>query len=374
MQKCHRRAFTIIELLVVISIIAMLVGMLLPAIGKARDNAQVSVSKNNLRQISTALSTYAADWADRQVTYVRDNLGLYGGDVTVYSDAIYGSGAGGVDAHPPMIVGWAWSNGEYTGPWGVFVDTGNVPGFQPINFPDSPLGGGSVVAHGWFRHGIQRKPMHDYLNGRFHDPIYYAPKDRTVLGKVKHCFEMPGEYILGSDSGGLDPTNQCHLWVNYTTYVMSPAGLFSPHVFTKNDDDLYWTPPWTLPTGYKVPSYGQVRYPTLKTNVLEFRWLQNLKSICNPAFAGCEPYYFNHSYSSIPVTLFYDGSVRLMSVLEAMSSDRRAKLQTGYGLWSRDTSFMEDGFLISDGYDFAETSYHILTIDGVWGRDTVGAE
>ncbi len=57
-----------------------------------------------------------------------------------------------------------------------------------------------------------------------------------------------------------------------------------------------------------------------------------------------------------------------------MSSDRRAENQTGYGLWSRDTSFGTDGFFISDGYDFANTSYHILTIDGIKGRDTVGAE
>jgi hypothetical protein len=72
------------------------------------------------------------------------------------------------------------------------------------------------------------------------------------------------------------------------------------------------------------------------------------------------------------VTLFYDGSVRLMGVMEAMSSDRRAQRQSGHGLWSRDTSLLEDGYLISDGYDFAETSYHILTIDGVRGRDTTG--
>jgi hypothetical protein len=99
-----------------------------------------------------------------------------------------------------------------------------------------------------------------------------------------------------------------------------------------------------------------------------------VKVPCNGAFTGCEPYYFNHSYQSMPVTLFYDSSVRIMSVLEAMSSDRRHARQAGYGLWTRDTGFGEDGYLHGDGYDFAETSFHILTTEGVRGRDTLGRE
>ena len=77
-----------------------------------------------------------------------------------------------------------------------------------------------------------------------------------------------------------------------------------------------------------------------------------------------------------PVTLFYDGSIRLMSVLEALSCDRRDARQSTdqAGLWSRDTPFGDDGYLMNDGYDFAETSYHVLTIDGVRGRDTIGRE
>ena len=70
----------------------------------------------NLRQVGVALTTCATDWADRQVTYVRDNLGMYNGNVQEYSNAVYGAGASGFDAHPPMIVGWAkWVNGECAG-------------------------------------------------------------------------------------------------------------------------------------------------------------------------------------------------------------------------------------------------------------------
>jgi prepilin-type N-terminal cleavage/methylation domain-containing protein len=72
----------------------------------------------------------------------------------------------------------------------------------------------------------------------------------------------------------------------------------------------------------------------------------------------------------------YDGSVRLMSVLEAMSSDHRAQRQSSDGedLWTRDTPFGADGYLIPASYDFADSSFHILTTEGVRGRDTLGSE
>ena len=112
-RRLPSSGFTLVELLVVIAIIGILVGMLLPALGVARESARRSTCMNNLSQIGKAFITYDAD---------KTRLPGWRNTVEKYTDVLTGSAsiqASGSSALQKACVSW-------TVPILPFMDQGTI--------------------------------------------------------------------------------------------------------------------------------------------------------------------------------------------------------------------------------------------------------
>jgi prepilin-type N-terminal cleavage/methylation domain-containing protein len=117
------RGFTLIELLVVIAIIAVLAGMLLPVLGRAKEMGRRAYCINNLRQIGLGIRMYQDDNQEHPPLYLVNprakTYGLPGGN-TNYLDGTYISNTNSfvcpsdrTKGQIPIDLGWEYF-GEFT--------------------------------------------------------------------------------------------------------------------------------------------------------------------------------------------------------------------------------------------------------------------
>ena len=105
MRRASVRAFTLIEVLSVIAIVAFLAALLFPVVKKAKERAKTTASMSNLRQIYVALQLYALDSEPNATSGTASDMGIPPSDMMlVYNPALFPNTEGiwksACDHHP----------------------------------------------------------------------------------------------------------------------------------------------------------------------------------------------------------------------------------------------------------------------------------
>lgn len=380
-RRTAAAGFTIVELLVVVTIIALLIALLVPAVGKARESAMVTQSQSNLRNLAAANATYGAAWNDRQWTICADDVGMYG---PTCSEAEYMSATG--SCPPSMVLGhgppscppngqvalWAyWIPCGVTGGGGTTGNPANWYHVWPMVLESQA--GAQEGFGAWRMCNVQS--FANYVGGRFYDPVFYAPKDKVLLSRADCAISSGYDFAILPDV----PTG-----IVFSSYCFSPAAMWAPSVFARSG---FQRPCSESKAAFRSPTVAQASYPDLKTRMIEHNWLQNQHGgEYNTHFTDPEPWTFNQGYTSTPCAMFFDGSVRMAGVASAMNADQQVYSQNlasgesyaNPGLWVRGDHISIGPWSEYLGYytvasfdDQVNTSFHVFTTDGIMGRDFI---
>ena len=350
-----RRGFTLLDVLVVLAIVGALIAAVAPITRNLRSGGLRTVSLKNLVVLGEAQACYATDWADRQWSMAPRDFGTVNGNCQTYitskscpSQALLGWSVNGA-----MWGYYLGSSGLCGGSFGFPGNCSNIGVYRPLTFTGADAGFGA------FRLPSLRG-MQEYVGLKFYEKEWYSELDSVTWSTASQYFPMPDQFAYVSSIGMRPPV-----------YCLSPAAMYHPEVLRRPSQGGFRSPDANFADGYRAPSLDQCLHPELKSRMVEHSWLVNPPSPTNPAFSDDEPWYFNHGIASRPGTLYFDGSVQEMTMKQAVADDESMQRSTGFvdGLWHRGTPFGANGYFGAQSYDDTRNSFHILTTDGILGRD-----
>ncbi len=276
-----RAGFTLIELLVVIAIIALLIGILLPALGEARRIARLSVCMSNQGQLASATNTYTSTFQDLIPNFTRLTQGTIDADLR------------GVTGNPNAVpTAWAAAQAIQI----IRNRTGLDQSLMPLP--------GNWIPNVLYSHLV----LQDYLASRLPEKLVVSPADRVRLDWQRDS----GRLYFDGFFGPMQPTpgGINNRWVFSSSYIFVPATYdYNQSVNIRrpmariNQEATTSTSFYTIPGGSRLGGtrMSDVQFPGNK--VLMYDQAQR--------FFGKEEAYHRMPDAKLPVS-FFDGSVRIV--------------------------------------------------------------
>ncbi len=229
----RRKAFTLVELLVVVAIIALLISILLPAMRKARDAAGVAVCLSNQRQIGLAVGGYREDHRGAFVPcQVYNTFTQSDPEIVTWYRLLSGYLGKKTDTHndlPEIYRGCPKAEGTPMNFWPAkepVRDGLNLtkPGYGLSSQPRQPIGGlaewnRDLSAHGW-------------ASRYYHFNEITHPSKRAMLGDSNELWIYVRDTQLPGGSGHSQ-------YIDGFDYISYPASHSANH--SDEDYNAFWS-------------------------------------------------------------------------------------------------------------------------------------
>jgi prepilin-type processing-associated H-X9-DG protein len=171
--RSQRIAFTLVELLVVIGIIALLISILLPVLSRARESAKRTGCLNNLRQVHAAFYCYAMDNADQVPLGYRTPSKQF--NSMVFSTTTGGSW---------VLFGLLYQGGYIHNPIILYCPSETNPKFM-FNTPENPWPALGELPSANIQSGYGARPQEQLPDDLAHPPASSSPFSMPRLNRLR---------------------------------------------------------------------------------------------------------------------------------------------------------------------------------------------